>query len=257
MNLALPAYKRTEEFGFLDNESFLGRLTDKSIPWVNWSQRAFETGINDMILTLIEDFYHAQLRIQSKIASGEIVLKEGEAFDIHKNMKDYIDYLANASGRAPIGGKLGALAPAANAMFFSLGLISVDYFQLNHYSRLINMLEKKAWKDFGSFVGIISSVILLGALAGLWEVEKDPRSTNFMKIRVGNTRVDPWGGYQQFVVFFTRVMMNTGLVSTTEMEYEVNFLSALTTFLRSKASPLASTLLEIKTGKDYFGDEMI
>jgi hypothetical protein len=232
------AYKKTEEFGFLDSESLAGRLTHKFAPWVDWSQRAFETGINSMVIDCIEGFYNAQLRVQSKIALGEIKLKEGEAFDIHKNMKEYIDYLGNASGRAPIGGKLGALAPAANAMFFSLRLnigrlLSVKtLFSTNTYVR------KEAWKDLGSFVSVVSSVIMLGAVAGLWEVETDPRSTNFMKIRVGNIRVDPWGGYQQFAVFFTRIMANTGLVSTTKMEYDVDFLSALTIFIRSKASPL-------------------
>ena len=307
-------YQKTEEFGSLDLNTLEGQLVNKVFPWINWSQRAFETGINEMIITMIEKFYRSQLKIQQKIASGEISLLkekgrgkiskqaigrlirldgsdtlyeiievgteyttigdelgnrrqiknntvvtriEEKEFDIHKNMRDYLEYLANASGRAEIKNKLGqAAAPAANAMFFSLRLnlgrlLSVkSLFSGNKYVR------KEAWKDFGSFIGVISGVMLIGALAGLWEVETDPRSTDFMKIRIGNIRIDPWGGYQQFVVFFARIITNTGLVSTSEMEYDVNFLSALTTFLRSKASPLASTFLELKTGKDYFGDEI-
>ena len=307
-------YKKTEEYGYNDLNTLKGELVNKAFPWINWSQRAFETGINDMIITMIEDFYHSQLRILAKIASGEISLLkekgrgavskqaigrllkldgdnalyeiievgeeyttiadelgnkkqvknntvvtriEEEEFDIDKNMKEYMSHLANASGRAEIKGKLGqGIAPIANAMFFSLRLNLGRLFSVKALFSSNKYVRKEAIKDFGSFVGIVSSVILLGALAGLWEVETDPRSTNFMKIRIGNIRVDPWGGYQQFVVLFSRIVTNTGLVSVTEMEYDVDFLTALTTFFRSKASPLASTLLEIKTGKDYFGDEI-
>lgn len=37
-------------------------------------------------------------------------------------------------------------------------------------------------------------------------VEHDPRSSDFGKIKIGNTRVDPWGGKAQQVVLFSRII---------------------------------------------------
>jgi len=40
-------------------------------------------------------------------------------------------------------------------------------------------------------------------------VEKDPRSSDFMKIKIGNTRIDPWGGRQNMIVLQARLLMNS------------------------------------------------
>jgi hypothetical protein len=38
------------------------------------------------------------------------------------------------------------------------------------------------------------------------EVSMDPNSADFMKIRIGNTRLDPGGGFQQFLVATSRLI---------------------------------------------------
>jgi len=40
-------------------------------------------------------------------------------------------------------------------------------------------------------------------------VETDPRSSNFMTVRIGNTYVDPWGGRKQMVVLQMRILRNS------------------------------------------------
>ena len=57
--------------------------------------------------------------------------------------------------------------------------------------------RKEMAKDLVSFV--TTGVTILAALKnfGVAEVETDPRSSDFGKGRIGNTRFDFWGGYQQ------------------------------------------------------------
>lgn len=75
-----------------------------------------------------------------------------------------------------------------------------------------SVAQKIALVDFGKFVALTTSMT---ALIG-WKlsqdddpttgVETDPRSSDFGKIRLGNIRVDPWGGMIQQVIFTSRLL---------------------------------------------------
>ena len=54
-------------------------------------------------------------------------------------------------------------------------------------------------------MGAAGVVVGLADAAGM-DVEMDPRSSDFMKPKVGNTRFDVFGGLQQNVVFFSRMV---------------------------------------------------
>ena len=66
--------------------------------------------------------------------------------------------------------------------------------------------------DLSKYVGLTTTMVMLAA-AYLNDdddeetsVELDPRSSDFMKIKLGNTRVDPWGGMQQQIVLSSRLI---------------------------------------------------
>jgi len=40
-------------------------------------------------------------------------------------------------------------------------------------------------------------------------IETDPDSTDFMKVKIDNTRYDPFGGYQQYFVPVFKILMNS------------------------------------------------
>ena len=248
-------WKGVEEFGFLQSDRPIPRFTEK-IPWVRVSQRLFVTGANEMNWKIFKQYYEAMLKVNERIATGQVKLKAGEAFSVTNEMKDFARLLSDFTGRAVVGEALGKLTPAANSLFFSLRLNMGRILTPRHLISSNPRIRKAAWKNLLLFIGSIGGFIAAGEQLGLWDVEWDPRSANFAKIRIGNIRVEPWGGFQQFVVFFSRVIKRSGLVSSTGMEYQVDPLQAFFKFTQSKFSPLATTFKEFVTGKDFLGDKV-
>jgi hypothetical protein len=249
-------YKGVEEYGFIQGSKRpIPKLTG-AMPWVKTSQRGFTTSINEFLWMLYHNHYDSMLKVNQRIASGKVKLPEGQAFSMTKEMKDYAAYLADLSGRAQVGPKLGGLAPVANAMFFSLRLNMGRILTPRHLVSANPRIRREAWADLSLFVGAMGGAILAGKQLGLWDVELDARSSDFMKIRIGNTRIDPWGGYQQYVTFFSRVITKTGIVSTTGAEYEVDPIAAMTKLIRGKASPMAGLIADFWTGKTFLGDKV-
>ena len=254
MKKGTEQWKGVEEYGYLTEDRPIPRFTSK-LPWVKLSQRAFVTGTNVHNWRIFRQYYEATLRLNEKIASGEVKLKEGEAFSVTQEMADFAKLLTDFTGRAKLG-KVSGLAPVLSAFFFAprykLGRILTPRHLFSHNPRV----RLEAWKDLSMFVGTTGGIILLGSTLGLWELEKDPRSADFMKIRIGNTRVDPWGGYQQIAVFATRLFAKTGISSITGQEYESKFFDSVSRFLRGSASPLASLAVDLYTGSTFIGEKV-
>lgn len=96
------------------------------------------------------------------------------------------------------------------------------------------------------------------------ELTFDPRSSDFGKIKIGNTRLDPLGGLSQATVFAGRLATGeTKKASTGEVVPirgdDVPYggatsYSVITNFMRSKLSPLAGTAVDVVQGKHYDGE---
>ncbi len=257
-------WKGVEEFGYLTKDRAIPRLTAK-IPTIKWSNRAFVSGCNSDSWGIFEDFYNLMLRKSEMYASGELTLAEGESFDIISAMDAEATKLADWTGRA----SLGRVAPAASAISafvyaprYAVGrtIGPRHLFSANAYVR------KEAWKDAALFVGVIGGLVLLGRQLDWWDVETDVRSADFMKIRIGNLHIDPWGGAQQFAVFYAKVAYIiaapvTGkppkaVSTTTGAEYPMDFMRLTENFIESKRAPLAAAILEYVTGKTYGGEKV-
>ena len=256
-------WKGVEEFGYLTKERAIPRLTSK-IPTIKISNRAFSTGTNSMAWGCFKDFYHAQMRIAEKYASGELKLRPGKTFSIMANMDAYATMLSDWTGRASLG-KLSQAAPILGNIFYApryaLGRVigPRHLFSANRYVR------GEAWKDAAMFIGTIGGAILLGRALGFWDVETDRNSADFMKVRVGHLHLDPWGGAQQFVVFFSRVLdLLTAPITgkkamarstITGMQYPLDISNLTENFLKSKQAPLIGLFREYITGKTFGGEK--
>lgn len=73
--------------------------------------------------------------------------------------------------------------------------------------------RKFALEQYGRTLAGASLIYGLANMAGA-KIETDPRSTDFLKIKIGNTRIDPLGGLIQITNFLTRVV--TGETKTKE-----------------------------------------
>jgi len=108
----------------------------------------------------------------------------------------------------------------------------------------------------------------LGLFYTLWklaggDIEMDPRSADFGKIRIGNTRIDPLAGISQTIVLLSRLW--TGETKTAagkvvpirgeKVPYGKGTAADVTArFLRTKLSPVPATALDIAAGENVVGE---
>ena len=257
-------WKGVEEFGYLTKDRLIPRLTSK-IPTIKWSNRAFVSGCNSHLWGCFEDFYKAQKRIQEKYISGELKLKVGEVFDVNKNMTEYAKMLADWSGRASLG-KLSTAASALGNLLYAPRFAWGRIISPRHLFSTNPYVRKQAWKDAILFTGTIGGLVMAGRQMGWWDVELDRNSADFMKIRIGDTRIDPWGGVIQFVTFLSRIFdLGTAPLtgetamaksSVTGQEYPLNFTNLFTNFLEGKSAPLMSIINEYMNQKTFSGEDV-
>lgn len=228
-------------------EQFNSRLA-QSIPGVAASERNFTTFMNatraNAFSKIVDSFY-----------KGDVPISDA---------KIIANYVNIATGR----GELGSLAHAANAL--SLGLFSPRLWA----SRLQLLTGQPLWTSKGGInpkaraivateyvrsIGGILAILALGAAAGA-TVEKDPRSSDFGKMRFGNTRLDPWAGLAQNAVFLSREA--TGETKTLGGEVKsirgaglkTDGADVLFDFLRSKEAPIPGAITNILAGQDAVGN---
>lgn len=136
--------------------------------------------------------------------------------DLSKRIADFIN---NATGRGTLPGSLSNAAVALNSVFFSPRLIMSRINLLNpmYYATRDPFVRKEALKSLFSFVGVGTAVLGLAKLAGA-EVGTDPRSSEFGKIRVKNTRIDIWGGFQPLVRAAAQIVSGKYVSSVTGKE---------------------------------------
>jgi len=88
-------------------------------------------------------------------------------------------------------------------------------------------------------------------------VEWDSTSSDFMKVRVGTTRLDPLFGLQQIIVLASRIYHDEikdsrGVVRLrTDFEDDFAFLSR---FAEGRLHPAIQDIRALKTGKDFMGN---
>ena len=180
-----------------------------------------------------------------------------------KLQKSISNFVNAASGRGSLGkGKLEAAAPALNSVLFSPRLIASRLSLLNpkYYADLDPLVRKHALQSMGAVLGTAGTVVGLSKAAGA-DVELDPTSSDFGKIKVGNTRIDPWGGFQQYVVLASRLIENEKKSSTTGKitEFGEGFkpetrLSTILRFGGGKLAPVPSGIRDALAGVDFQGE---
>lgn len=221
---------------------------------VKGSERAYVSFLNKMRVDLFKQ-------------GVEVFMNEGKTMhnspELYEGLANFIN---NATGR----GKLGPLEGSAdflNMVFFSPRLMAsrmnmlglTDAFTLGQkgfYSQLPKEVRIMAMKDMLKFIAFGVSVLGLSELAGA-EVELDPRSTDFGKPKVGNTRYDIWGGFQPYVRLIAQVA--TGQTKSTSTG-EVKDLTPrkrfdrVTSFLRGKLAPVPGSVLDVIAGENIIGE---
>lgn len=256
-----PNYERMESSGlsFSDlssdiharEEAFISNYAEK-IPGVGKIVRGSERGFTGFLNKVRADVFD-DLAAKAKAAGHDI--------DDPQFLKDLSGFINNATGRGSLG-KFSQAGPFLNGLFFSPRLISSRLSLLNpvYYATLDPFVRKEAIKQLMATSALSVSVLTLAAAGGL-NVEADPRSTDFGKIRDGDTRYDVLGGFGQYITLFARLATNQQKNSKGEVdELGKGFgaptrLDILGRFATGKASPIAGYTASYLRGKDPTGKE--
>lgn len=185
----------------------------------------------------------------------------------HENLiltKELAAYINTATGRGSLG-KLEAHANTLNSVLFSprlqasrLQLLGKP-FMPSTYMKMNPAIRKEYLKTLFSMAGVGTAVVELGKLAG-GKVINDPTSSDFRKLKIGNTRLDPYAGMQQYLVAASRLMTNEQTSSNTGRTYELGGkfgsptrLDVAGRFVESKLNPVLSFATTMLRGKDFTG----
>lgn len=227
-------------------ESFMSRFASR-IPGIQASQRAYTTFLNKMRADVFNTLY------RSLAKAGEPTDAELLAIGRYINM---------ATGRGDLGKH--ALASQSLATIFWAPRLFLSRFQLLAGAPLYHgsaRTRKLIAGEYARFLGGMAMIYALAALSGA-EIEEDPRSGQFGKIRYGNTRIDPLAGLAQATTLISRIA--TGETKTSKGEivalrgekkpFARSTVDYISQFLRSKLSPLIGAAVDLAAGENIVGE---
>lgn len=160
----------------------------------------------------------------------------------------------NMTGRAKIPGQSVADGKLLNAIAFA------PKFVYSRFAAPIQLLtappevRKQIAKELGSFVGTGMMVMYLAHKAGA-DIDINPTSSDFGKVKVGNTRYDFWGGYSQIARAVAQTVTGQYTASNNQT-YDANRAETVGKFLQSKLAPVPGLTIDVLRGETFTGEEI-
>lgn len=181
--------------------------------------------------------------------------------DLSKSIANFIN---NATGRGTLPRGLQESAVALNSLFFSPRLLFSRLNLLNpmFYVNQKPFVRKEALKSLFSFVGAGLTVLTISKMFGA-DVGSDPRSSDFGKVKINNTRFDVWGGFQQLVRLAGQLVTGKYVSSVTGKELTLGEgykpltrADIIQRFLEGKLAPVPSFVMALLKQKDAIGQDV-
>lgn len=249
----------------LREEAFMSKWAH-IIPGIKQSERAYVTFLNKLRYDTMENVVQGWRRgggtetWRSRGLAGKIPgVKAHESFGSEQDIRELALFLNRATGRGGLGPLEGS-APILNAVFFSPRL------QAGRLAMPLSLVSKsravrqQTARDLALFIGTGIGILSLVKMSGQADVETDPRSTDFGRIKFKDSgqRLDFWGGYQPIVRFASQLIagrksLNTGDLKTLTWDERGE---ATWRFIRSKFGPPAAATHDILSGESIIGEEV-
>lgn len=231
-------------------EEFMTTLLDR-VPGIRGSERAY----SGFLTRLRADVFDAL--VQQAEMSGEDVSKGSQT------IKDIAAVVNNFTGSGNMGknDRFAGAVPLLNAVFFSPRKIAATLNMFNPvaYAKLSPTARGAAFRQLFGSVGATALILFLASLLGA-DWEKDPTSSDFGKVKLGDTRLDVTGGNGNYLVLLARIITGKTKSSTTELTRELGTGFGSTTrgdllvkYIRNKLSPTASFVADWLYGTDAVG----
>lgn len=229
-------------------EQFISHMAE-SIPFVHWSGRAY-TGFLDKLRM---DMFSHQL---------ELIEKAGGNIEDRTVLRGIAKFVNSSTGRGDLG-RFNEWGPALNAAFFSPRLIASRINMLNPfwYASLPKYVRYQALRSAVQLGAAVSAGLGIASYFGPGSTQLDPRSADFLKYRIGDSRLDVLGGFQQYMRVAAQLYKGetlsttTGAVSHTGTgPFDTTRLKILSRFAQSKLNPPVSYGIDYLAGTDFAGN---
>ncbi len=225
-------------------QTYVGRFIRKWVPGINISEQLATVYLNQKRMKLFT-------RMANELEQG--------GGNVTDDLLDEVGEMVNVlTGRATLPSAVQPYVPLLNSIFFSAKMNLSRIKTPGIIARAVLGGEKRTVglmmaREFATYIATGATV--LGALkaSGLAEVELDPRSTDFGKAKVGNTRLDFWGGFQPMVRFIAQAAKGERKTALGEV-VPADIKELTWRFLRSKFSPQFGTVVNVFEGENIIGE---
>lgn len=207
-------------------------------------------------------------RMRADVFDSYIDIAEKSGIDINdKTQLKSIGNLVNSlTGRGNLG-KFENAANTINNVFFSPRMVksSVDFLTAHQFQKDVTpFVRKQAAINLVKVVAGTAAILSIASAMNKKSVEWDPRSADFGKIKIDDTRFDVSGGMSATVILAARLIMGSQKSSTTGKVSKLDTgkfgaptsQDVIVNFFTNKLSPIASVIKDIKTGVDYQGNKI-
>jgi hypothetical protein len=226
------------------------------IPFLGRAYKASETAYTAFLRRQRADVFDKYIEIA----------KEGGVDINDKTQLQSIGKLVNSlTGRGDLG-KAERAASTINNVFFSPRFLKSNFDVLTAHQLqkdVTPFVRKQAAINLMKIIGGTASVLAIANAVSPGSVEKDPRSSDFGKIKAGNTRFDVTGGMGSLTTLASRLLTMSTKSTMTGKVRDLNEdkfgaptgKDVIYNFMEGKLSPAAATALTILKGKTYSGEK--
>jgi hypothetical protein len=178
-------------------------------------------------------------------------------------LKDVGKIVNSIVGRGQVG-QIGSSAPV-RLLMWAPKMLKADWDVLTGHTFGFGLETKEARiQAADTILRVVIATAAISAVAAAFgaDVEDDPRSTDFLKIKIGNTRINtPFArGMPQLITLISRILTretksSTGIISKLNSgEYgSKSVFDVGLDFLVNKTTPPASTVIAWTRGRDFSG----
>lgn len=175
-------------------------------------------------------------------------------------LKTFGEFVNAGTGRGNLGILEKSMPVISQALFSARKLAATfNLINPNFYVRAHPFVRKEALKTWTSFLAGGSSILAIAKMNGA-EIGDDPTSADFGKIKIGNTRFNVFGTYQQVAVLLARLYKGSMTSSVTGREIELGEgfkpttkLDIISRFFETKQHPTLSLIFDSLRGEQALG----
>ncbi len=235
-------------------EAFPNHVVEK-VPLLGRLYKASEAAYTGFVYRQRMDVFSKYLQIAKNAGLDVTDKKELES----------IGKLVNSlTGRGHLGQVGERAASAVNNVFFSPRFLksNIDFLTAHQFQPGVTpFVRKQAAKNLVKVITGTASILGIANAVRPGSVEFDPRSSDFGKIKVGNTRFDVTGGMGSILTLAARLATLSSKSPTTGKVSSLNSgkfgaqtgTDILYNFAEGKLSPMAGIVKDVLKGQDFNG----